>query len=51
MCRFFDCLESHEQDRVEKILKYVDVKNRVRHLPGYLGWVDLDLGCSTILFG
>ena len=24
---------------------------RVRHLPGYLGWVELDLGCSTILLG
>ena len=28
-----------------------DINVQSPHLPGYLGWVDLDLGCSTILIG
>ena len=32
------------------VFEYVSVY-RVRHLVANLGWVDFDLGCSTILLG
>ena len=31
--------------------KFGHITYRVIHLPLDLGWVDLDLGCSTILLG
>ena len=30
---------------------HIEIKYRVTHLVANLGWVDLDLGCSTILLG
>ena len=36
---------------VTRHVPQVTLRYRVRRLPGYLGWVDIDLGCSTILLG
>ena len=38
--------EYRERDKT-----FADKQYRVTHLVAILGWVDLDLGCSTILLG
>ena len=40
-----------ENSRAVSCSAFLEVQSPIRRLPGYLGWVDLDLGCSTILLG